>query len=65
MSSGFDRSTDLYEPDRLDPPSGRSTWIALAVIVAALITILVVLSIVGDLGPNGPPSSLAEVPSAK
>lgn len=65
MSPGFDRPTDLHETDRLEPPPGRSTWIALAVIVAVLITILVVLSIVGDLGSHGPPSSLAEVPSAK
>jgi len=65
MSPGFDRATDLHQSERLDPPSGRSTWIALGLIVAALITILVILSLVGDFGPSGTPSTVVEVPPAK
>lgn len=65
MSPGFDRPADLHESERLEPPSRRSTWIALALIVATLVTILLVLSIVGDFGLDSPASSVAEVPSAK
>lgn len=65
MSPGFDRAADFHQSERLDPPSGRSTWIAIGVIVAVLITILVVLSIVGDFGTGGPPSTMAEIPAAK
>lgn len=65
MSPGFDRPVDLHEAERLEQPSRRSTWIALALIVAILVMILLLLSIVGDFGVDRPPSSVAEIPSAK
>lgn len=65
MSPGFDRAADFHQSERLDPPSGRSTWVAIGIIVVVLITILAVLSIVGDFGTGAPSSTVAEIPAVK